>query len=53
MNHIVRTEAKRIYTKIRRRLSNTDAENINSDEIDQDLTSQYYREKIANHLNNK
>ena len=28
MNHLVRTEAKRIYQKIRRTLSSEDAENI-------------------------
>ena len=51
MNHIVRTEAKRIYTKIRSRLTNADAENISSNASVQDLTSQIYRKKIANHSN--
>ncbi len=41
MNHLVRTEAKRIYLKIRRNLANTDAERISDTAIEQQSLSRF------------
>lgn len=41
MNHLVRTEAKRIYQKIRRTLSSEDAENISENVVIQRSPSLY------------
>lgn len=38
MNHLVRTEAKRIYQKIRRNLASEDAENISENASKQRLS---------------
>ncbi len=52
MNHIVRTEAKRIYAKIRSRLASGEAENISPDANDLHLTAEIYRKKTASQPNN-
>ena len=41
MNHLVRTEAKRIYLKIRRNLASADAERISDTAIEQQSISRY------------
>ena len=41
MNHLVRTEAKRIYLKIRRNLASADAERISDTAIELQSISHY------------
>ena len=47
MNHLVRTEAKRIYLKIRRNLVNVDAERISDTAIEQQPIPRYTEIKPA------
>ena len=49
MNHLVRTEAKRIYQKIRNTLSSEGAEYTNENLITQQSTSRYPETKIIKH----
>ena len=41
MNHLVRTEAKRIYQKIRRNLASADAQRISETAIEQQPLSRF------------
>lgn len=47
MNHLVRTEAKRIYLKIRRNLASADAERISDTMIEQQSMSRHTEFKPA------
>lgn len=47
MNHLVRTEAKRIYQKIRRNLATTDAERMSDTANSQQSELHYSEDKPA------